>query len=175
MYTVTLLTVGKIKGASGYLEAGIAEFQKRLKPHMRLTIAETVEEPETATVTREQVMDREATRLLAYIKPENRVIALSERGDRVSSEQLSMRLFGPSRAGLGASSNPPNGGTAPLASDPIIVVVGGPVGLSPRVLERSDWVLSLSPMTFPHQMVRLIFLEQLYRALKIFRNEPYHK
>ena len=171
MYTFNLVAVGRIKGASAYLDAGIAEYLKRLKPHMHVTITDVAEELETPSVTREQVMTREAERILACLKPGARMIALSERGERVDSQTLSQRLFGVSWTGV----NPPNGGMLSMASEPIIVVVGGPLGLSPKVLERADWVVSLSPMTFPHQMVRLIFLEQLYRALKIFRNEPYHK
>lgn len=171
MYSFQIVAVGKIKGASGYLQAGIDEFLKRLKPYARVGFTEVSEETPTPTVTKEQVLEREGERLLAHVKPGQKLLVLSEHGDRVSSKAFSQRLFG----GVSGGANQPNGGTPPLAQDPIIVVVGGPLGLSPGVLERADWIVSLSPMTFPHQLVRLIFLEQVYRALKIFKKEPYHK
>ena len=171
MYAFHIVAVGKIKGSASYLQAGIDEYTKRLKPFAKVSFTEVPEENPTPTVTPQQVLEREGERLLAHCKPRSRVLVLSEHGEQVGSKALSQRLFGVSRG----DTNPPNGGTAPLAQEPIIVVIGGPSGLSPRVLERADWVLSLSPLTFPHQMVRVILLEQIYRALKIFANQPYHK
>ena len=108
----------------------------------------------------------EGERILKHLTPDHAVvIALSEHGKLHDSVGFATLLLG----------NQPNGGIAEGGSTPIIFIVGGASGLSQEVLNRSRAVLSLSPMTFPHQMVRLILVEQLYRAFKIHRNEPYHK
>ncbi len=106
---------------------------------------------------------------MPYIQKATLAIALSERGEQLTSEQFSKAFFDR----LGA--NPSNGGMTTPVSGPIIFIVGGPLGLSSSVLEQCHWTVSLSRMTFPHPLVRLILLEQLYRAFKIRRNEPYHK
>ena len=120
--------------------------------------------------TPEQIMAAEGQRILPHINRASYTIALSERGDMVDSPSFSNRL-----AQCIYSTNPPNGGTAHRGNGPIIVVVGGALGLCQTVLERADWILSLSRLTFPHPMVRLIVAEQLFRAVKIMNNEPYHK
>ena len=121
---------------------------------------------ETASRTVDQVKAAEGERILKHLTPDHAVvIALSEHGKLQDSVGFATLLLG----------NQPNGGIAEGGSTPIIFIVGGASGLSQEVLNRSRAVLSLSPMTFPHQMVRLILVEQLYRAFKIHRNEPYHK
>ena len=145
---------------------------KRLRPYAKVEIVEVADEAITATRTAEQVMAGEGERLLAHIKRASYAIALSERGDHLSSERFAEQLF----RKIGASgANPPNEGISSIGSGPILFIVGGPLGLSPEVIKECQWVLALSPMTFPHPMVRLIVLEQLYRAFKIHRGEPYHK
>jgi 23S rRNA (pseudouridine1915-N3)-methyltransferase len=106
---------------------------------------------------------------LPYLKRAGLAIALSERGEQLTSEQFSTVFF----ERLGA--DPSNGGIPIMEGTPIIFIVGGPLGLSSTVLGQCHWTVSLSRMTFPHPMVRLILLEQLYRAFKIRRGEPYHK
>ncbi len=164
-----IVAVGRLKGGFAYLNAGVEDYLKRLQPYARVRVIEVPDEPITPSRTPEQVMAREAERLLPHIQRAALAIALSERGELLGSEKFAARLFGR----LGA--NPSNGGLPTPDPGPIIMIVGGPLGLSPTVLEACQWVLSLSPMTFPHPMVRLIVLEQLYRAFKIHRGEPYHK
>jgi len=184
---IHLVAVGRIKGSSGYLQGGIDEYIKRLKPYARVQFHEIPEETVTPTRTNHQIQEAEAARILSKLDSLTRseidtgLIALTEDGARVSSEQLARVLFpdsfvpgGP--AGVAAAgTNPPNRGILPTRLSTMILVIGGPLGLSPAVLQRCHWVLSLSPMTFPHQLVRLVVLEQLYRAFRISRNEPYHK
>jgi 23S rRNA (pseudouridine1915-N3)-methyltransferase len=107
----------------------------------------------------EQVKRREGERILAQLKPDQYVIALDIDGQMWSSEKLSAEL---DRLALHGRSQ-------------IAFVIGGSLGLSPQVLKRADAQLSFSKMTFPHQLVRLILLEQVYRAFRISRGEPYHK
>jgi 23S rRNA (pseudouridine1915-N3)-methyltransferase len=168
---IHIIAVGKVKGASAkYLQPGIDAFLDRLQPYASLSIVEVAEETVSPTRTREQILEREADRLLPHFDRAAYRVVLSEHGSLLSSEQfaeaLSKRCF---------SGNPLSGGPSNPASGPTIFVIGGPLGLSPKVVRAADWVVSLSPMTFPHQMVRLLILEQLYRAFRIQRNEPYHK
>lgn len=165
-----LVAVGKIKGSHTYLQAGVDEYVKRLRPYVKLSVVEVAEEPVTPTRTREQVLEKEGERLLKQMAQASIRVVLSEYGESVHSQQLAQRL-----AALWTGGDPLNGGVAGLGSAPMMVVVGGPLGLSQEVLRQADWVLSLSPLTFPHQMVRLLFLEQLYRSFRILRGEPYHK
>ncbi len=157
---IQVLAVGKIR--EKYLALGIAEYQKRLSPYVRLTLLEVAEEKPPAKIspTGETVLlEKEAGRLEAYIKPGTHLVALAPRGKMFSSPELAAYL-----ENLGASGQ----------SD-ITFLIGGSLGLSPRLLERAHLVLSFSPLTFPHQLFRLMLLEQVYRAFKIIRGEPYHK
>lgn len=166
---IQIITVGKLKGGVSYLQTGMDDYLQRLKPYAKLSIVEVPDEPILPSKTAEQVMEREGERILPYLQRASLSIALSERGEQLTSEQFSTALF----ERLGA--NPSNGGIPAIDSGPIIFIVGGPLGLSSTVLKQCHWTLSLSRMTFPHPMVRLILLEQLYRAFKIRRGEPYHK
>ncbi|MBX2861865.1 MAG: 23S rRNA (pseudouridine(1915)-N(3))-methyltransferase RlmH [Vampirovibrio sp.] len=170
MQALHLITIGKLKGNFHYLQPGIDDYIKRLKPWLPVSIIEIPDEPITATRSREQVLAKETARLLSYVNKAPYVVSLSENGEQYGSERFSAEWF---RRINGT--NPPNGGISTPGSGPMIVIVGGPLGLSEEILQRSDWVISLSAMTFPHPLVRLVFLEQLYRAYKIHRNEPYHK
>lgn len=167
---VTILAVGKMKGASKYLQAGVDEYMKRLNPMLKIKIEEVAEETETPTRTIEQIKGAEADRILKRVNSDEQVlIALSEWGETMDSEAFSSKLWG------NPEGNQSSGGGLNPSLKPIIFIVGGPSGLAPKVCESSHGVWSLSPMTFPHQMVRVILLEQLYRSLKIFKKQPYHK
>jgi 23S rRNA (pseudouridine1915-N3)-methyltransferase len=157
---IQLITVGKVK-ESFYREAA-AEYTKRLSKYIQLTETEVADEkcPEILSALEEiQVKDKEGLRILAKIKPTDYCIALAIEGKQLSSEKLSEHL-----ATLGVSGK----------SD-LCFVIGGSLGLSEAVLKRADLKLSFSPMTFPHQLMKVILLEQIYRAQRIMKNEPYHK
>jgi 23S rRNA (pseudouridine1915-N3)-methyltransferase len=155
-----IILVGKIK--EKYLQAGIQEYLKRLGPHVKVELVSLADEPipEGASPAQEQqVKAREGERILAQLDPGQYVIALDLRGVTLSSEELA--AFVAERSLRGQSN--------------LAFVIGGSLGLAPEVLQRADHKLSLGRMTFLHQMVPLILLEQLYRATKINRGEPYHK
>lgn len=166
---IQIISVGKMKGGFSYLQAGIDDYLKRLKAYAPVSIVEVSDEPILPSKTSAQIMEREGERILPHIQRASYAIALSERGDQLSSELFSEVFF----ERLGA--NPTNGGMPTIEGGPIIFIVGGPLGLSSAVLQQCHWTVSLSKMTFPHPMVRLILLEQIYRAFKIRRGEPYHK
>lgn len=157
---ITILTVGKIK--EKYFTAAIAEYSKRLGRYCRLEIIETPDEktPDKAPeAINQQIRDREGDRLLAHIREDSYVITLEIQGKELSSEQLAKKL----------------GDLALNGHSHIQFVIGGSLGLSEKVSKRADYALSFSPMTFPHQLMRVILLEQIYRAFKINAGEPYHK
>lgn len=164
-----MIVVGRMKGGFSYLQPGLDDYLKRLKAYASVTVIEVPDEAILPSRTEEQVTAGEARRVLPYVEKAAYAIALSERGDVLTSEQFSTAFF----ERLGA--NPSNGGIPGHDTRPIIFIVGGPLGLHPSVLQACHWTVSLSKMTFPHPMVRLILLEQLYRAFKIRRGEPYHK
>ena len=156
---ITIAAVGKIKEA--YLASGIAEYAKRLAPFCRLDIAEVPEErvpgnPSPAEKTK--ALTQEGERLLRHVRQDSFVFVLDVVGPMLSSEAFAARLATLALAGR---------------SD-LTFVIGGPFGLGSNLLARADERLSLSRMTFTHQMTRLIMLEQIYRAFKINRGEPYH-
>ncbi len=160
MIGISLLTVGKIK--EKYLNEGIAEYAKRLSRYCSLEIIEVADEktPDGASdVLCEQIKDKEGERLLKYIKDDAYVIALAINGKMLSSEEFSKEIENLSVSGKSR----------------LVFVIGGSLGLSKSVLSRANAFLSFSKMTFPHQLMRMVFLEQLYRAFKISANEPYHK
>lgn len=157
---ITILTVGKIK--EKYLSDAIAEYQKRLGRYCRLEIIQVQDEktPDSPTdVQKTQILNKEAARLLPYIKDTSHVIALAIDGKQLSSEQLSDMING---LGIKSISH-------------IVFIIGGSLGLSENILSRADFKLSFSKMTFPHQLMRVILLEQLYRSYRIINGEPYHK
>ncbi len=157
---MTLISVGKIK-ESFYRDA-ISEYTKRLSKYIQLTEVEVPDEkcPEVLSALEEtQVRDKEGQRILAKIKATDYCIALAIEGKQLSSEKLSEHL-----ATLGVSGR----------SD-VAFVIGGSLGLSEEVLKRADFKLSFSPMTFPHQLMKVILLEQVYRAYRIMIRAPYHK
>ncbi len=157
---VTLITVGKVK--EKYLRDAIAEYSKRLSAYCDINVVEVQDEktPDHAPeAVEDKIKDTEGDRILQKISDRAFVIALAINGDMLSSEQLAAKI-----SDLMVRGN----------SD-IVFVIGGSLGLSPKVLKRANYSLSFSKMTFPHQLMRVILLEQIYRAFKINSNEPYHK
>lgn len=156
---ITILAVGKIK--EKYLRDGIAEFVKRLGPFCRLEIKELDEErmpDEPSAAQKEQALAREGERLLKQIPQGSRVFVLDVIGKQQSSEELAETFS--SLAVDGDSS--------------LTFIIGGAFGLSEDVRKAAHVRLSFSKMTFTHQMIRLLLVEQIYRAFKIWRGEPYH-
>ena len=166
---IQIIAVGRMKTGFSYLGPGIEDYLKRLKAYASVTMVEVPDEPILPSKTPQQIMEKEAQRILPYMAKANYAIALSERGDELTSEKFCAALF--DRLG----GDPSNGGIPATDSGPIIFIVGGPLGLHSSVLNQCQWTVALSRMTFPHPMVRLVLLEQLYRAFKIRRGEPYHK
>lgn len=156
---ITIVAVGKIK--ERYLTDGIGEFVKRLGPFCRLDIAELAEEkmPDSPSpADKAKVLAREGERIFKAVRPASHLIVLDRGGASLSSEDLAARLDALALAGK---------------SD-LTFVIGGAFGLAPAVLAAAAEKLSFSALTFTHQMIRLLLVEQLYRAFKISRNEPYH-
>lgn len=157
---ITLVTVGKIK-EKFYTEA-LAEYAKRLSRYCKLEIVQVADEktPDKASELEEQqIKKREGERILAQIKDGAYVIALAIEGKMLDSEELAKKI---EQLGVGGTSQ-------------IVFVIGGSLGLSDAVLKRADYKLSFSKMTFPHQLMRVILLEQIYRSYRIIAGEPYHK
>lgn len=157
---IHIISIGKIK--EKYLKQGMNEYLKRLSPYAKVDIIELPDEkaPESLSEQEmEQVKEKEGERILAKISPDTYVIALAIEGTMKSSEQLAESLDK----------------LATYGKSKIAFVIGGSLGLSQTVMSRANESLSFSKMTFPHQLMRLILLEQIYRSFKINRGEPYHK
>lgn len=157
---ITLITVGKIK--EKYLKDAIAEYTKRLSKYCKLDIIEVADEktPDNASETVEdQIRSKEAERILKNVKDDAYVITLEIQGKQLTSEQLADKI---ETLGINGTSH-------------IIFIIGGSIGLGYEVLKRSNYALSFSKMTFPHQLMRVILLEQIYRSYRIINGEPYHK
>lgn len=157
---ITLLTVGKIK--EKYLKDAIAEYSKRLSKYCKLEIIEVADEktPDNASEVVENVIrDKEGERLLKYVKDDAFVITLEIKGKMMTSEELAEKI---DTLGIRGVSR-------------IMFIIGGSIGLGEDVIKRSDFALSFSKMTFPHQLMRVILLEQIYRSYRIISGEPYHK
>jgi 23S rRNA (pseudouridine1915-N3)-methyltransferase len=157
---ITVVCIGKLK--ERYWTEAVQEYAKRLNKYCTLSINELKEEkaPDNASAAEETaVKEAEGRSILKQIKKEAYVIALEIKGKELTSEALSEKI-----ESLGIE------GKSDLA-----YVIGGSLGLSEEVLARADFRLSFSKMTFPHQMMRVVLLEQIYRSFKIMRNEVYHK
>ena len=157
---ISIITVGKLK--EKYLKLGIEEFSKRLSKYCKLDFTELEDEKCTENLSEKDMLivkDKEGKKILSKIKSNSYVIALAIDGKNLSSEELADTI---SKLGVRGKSH-------------ITFVIGGSLGLSDEVLKRADYKLSFSKMTFPHQLMRLILLEQVYRAFRINNNEPYHK
>lgn len=157
---VTILCVGKCK-EKFYTQAA-EEYAKRLSRYVKLEIVEVADEkaPEELSESQmEKIKEKEGERLLSRIKEGSYVIALAIQGEALNSEELAARI---ERLGVEGKSH-------------LVFVIGGSLGLSRAVLARADASLSFSRMTFPHQLMRVILLEQIYRSYRIISHEPYHK
>ena len=157
---ITCVVVGKIK--EKYFTDAIKEYSKRLSRYCKLEILELADEktPDGASEAEEQaIREKEGERILKALKDDAYVIALAIEGKMLDSVELSKKI-----ESLGIS------GTSHIA-----FVIGGSLGLAPAVMKRADYALSFSRMTFPHQLMRVVLLEQLYRSYRIMKNEPYHK
>lgn len=157
---IKILSVGKIK--EKYLTAGIAEYAKRLSRYCKLTFCQVADEktPDKASEALNlQIKEIEGDRLMKHIREQDYVIALAIDGEMRDSVELSRKIDS-----LGISGN-----------SSIAFVIGGSLGLSDKILKRADYKLSFSRMTFPHQLMQMILLEQIYRAYRIINHEPYHK
>ena len=149
---IRVVAVGKIKET--FFTQAVEEYSKRLSGYYKLQIVEVADEK-----CDEKTLEKEAEKILKVLKDTDYVIALAIQGRKYSSEGLAEMIQQLEIEGKSS----------------ITFVIGGSLGLSERVLKRADLLLSFSDMTFPHQLMRVILLEQLYRACKINRNEPYHK
>lgn len=157
---ITVITVGKIK--EKYLKDAIAEYSKRLSRYCKLEILEVADEktPDGASeIVEENIREKEGERILKLIKEDAYVITLEISGKMLTSEELTDRI---ETLGIQGKSH-------------LVFVIGGSIGLGREVLRRSDYALSFSKMTFPHQLMRVILLEQIYRSYRIINGEPYHK
>lgn len=157
---ITIISVGKLK--EKYLKQGIEEYLKRLSAYVRINILELSDEkaPENLSqLQMQQIKQKEGNRILEKIHPDAYVIALAVEGQMQSSEQFATKLGQLSASGKNS----------------LVFVIGGSLGLSDDVMKRSNEAISFSKMTFPHQLMRLILVEQVYRGFRILRGEPYHK
>lgn len=157
---ITVVSVGKIK--EKYLKDAIAEYTKRLGKYCKLELIETADEktPDHASKAQEDMIRaKEAERILKYVREDAYIITLEIDGKELSSEKLAEKI---EDLGIRGKSH-------------LIFIIGGSIGLGEEVLKKSDFALSFSKMTFPHQLMRVILLEQIYRSFRIINKEPYHK
>lgn len=157
---ITILCVGKIK--EKFYRDAIAEYEKRLSRYCKLEVIEVADEktPEGASETVElQIKEKEAERMEKYLREGAFVCALAIDGKQLDSVELSEKI---ERLGTSGTSH-------------IIFLIGGSLGMADSLLKKADMKLSFSKMTFPHQLMRVILLEQIYRAYRIMNGEPYHK
>ena len=157
---ITIVSVGKIK--EKFYKDAIAEYEKRLSRYCKFQIVEVVDEktPDKASlVEEEQIKEKEADRILSHIKEDAFVVTLEIAGKKLDSVSFANLL---EQKGVHGVSH-------------IQFVIGGSLGLHQKVSQRSDYKLSFSDMTFPHQLMRVILAEQIYRAYRIISGEPYHK
>ena len=157
---ITVISVGKIK--EKYFTDAIAEYAKRLSRYCKLEIIEVPDEktPDGASEALEnQIKEKEGERILAKVPDSAHVVALAIEGKQLDSEELADKMEKWNVSGISH----------------LVFIIGGSLGLTPKVLNRADFKLSFSKLTFPHQLMRVVLLEQIYRSFRIRNNEPYHK
>ncbi|MFR5266399.1 23S rRNA (pseudouridine(1915)-N(3))-methyltransferase RlmH [Clostridium sp.] len=157
---ITIVSVGKLK--EKYLKDAINEYSKRLTRYCKLNIIELPDEktPDNASEKEELLIkEKEGQLILSKIKENSYVIAMDLKGKEITSEEFSKHLDN----------------CSVLGNSNIVFVIGGSLGLSQEVIKRANYKLCFSKMTFPHQLFRVMLLEQIYRAFRISNNEPYHK
>ena len=157
---IKIIGVGKLK--EKYLVQAMQEYLKRLQAYAKVEVIELADEkaPENLSETQMmQIKDKEGERILAKIKDQEYVIALAIEGKYPSSEAFAQKI---ENLGIQGKSQ-------------LVFVIGGSLGLSPSVMQRSNAQISFGKMTFPHQLMRVMLTEQIYRAFRIIHNQPYHK
>ena len=157
---IEIICVGKLK--EKYLKQGIAEYTKRLSAYANLSIVEVADEATAEKMSAleiEQVLDKEADRIEARLDAGRQVIVLAIEGDLISSEDLSQRL---DRMALHGQSK-------------VSFIIGGSLGLAERLKQKAQWRVSFGRITLPHQLMRLVLVEQIYRAFRIMKGHAYHK
>lgn len=157
---ITIISVGKLK--EKYLKAGIAEYLKRMKSYADVKIIEVNDEPAGNNLSAkeiEQVKEIEGRKIIEKIPERSEVVALDLRGKQLTSEDFAKHIDE----------------TTTYGSSHIVYIIGGSHGLSDEVLKQTQLKVSFGKLTYPHQLMRLILVEQIYRAFKILNNEPYHK
>lgn len=150
---IKIITVGKLK--EKYLIDAIEEYQKRLSKYTKFEIIEVLDE---ANYEEEKIKEKEALKIERYLNNKDYIITLEIEGKELTSEEFAQKL-----------------NNILMINSNITFIIGGSYGLADRVKKRSNYKLSFSKMTFPHQLFRVILLEQIYRAFKIKNNETYHK
>lgn len=157
---IEIIAVGKLK--EKYLRQGIQEYLKRLRNYAKVKIIELADEPTSENMTQvetEQVLDREAERILSYIAPGRKVIVLAIEGELISSPDLAKQLEE----------------YATYGESKVTFIIGGSLGLAESIKKRSHLSISFGRITLPHQLMRLVLIEQIYRAFRIMHNHAYHK
>lgn len=157
---ITILAVGKVK--EKYFTGAIQEYSKRLSRYCKLELIEVADEktPDRASRREEELIrQKEGERLKKYLREDAYVIALAIEGKQTTSEGFAEKIH---TLGVQGKSR-------------IIFVIGGSIGLAPEILNRAEEKLSFSKMTFPHQLMRVVLLEQIYRGYRIINGQPYHK
>lgn len=153
---ICLIVIGKT--STKYISEGISEYEKRLRRYVPFTIHYLPDCRRTANMTQQRQKDIEGQSIMQKLSTSDRVVLLDEKGVQQTSEAFATLLDHRMASGLKR----------------LVFIVGGPYGFSKEVYERADALFSLSKMTFNHEMVRLFFIEQVYRAMTILRGEPYH-
>lgn len=157
---ISIISVGKLK--EKYLKQAVDEYAKRLNRYCKIEIIELPDEktPDNASEKEElQIKEKEGELILSKIKDNMHVIAMDLKGEQITSEKFSTYI---ENCGVMGNSN-------------IAFIIGGSLGLSEKVIKRANYKLCFSKMTFPHQLFRVMLLEQIYRAFRIMKGEPYHK
>ncbi|MEF9934330.1 MAG: 23S rRNA (pseudouridine(1915)-N(3))-methyltransferase RlmH [Clostridium sp.] len=157
---IKIITVGKIK--EKFMRDAIDEYTKRLGRYCKLEIVELADEktPDNASAKEEEaIKEKEGAKIRASIKDTDYVIALDLKGKHLTSEEFSEKI---ENLGIEGRSS-------------IVFIIGGSLGISSETLNRADFKISFSKMTFPHQLFRIMLLEQIYRGFRIMKGEPYHK
>jgi 23S rRNA (pseudouridine1915-N3)-methyltransferase len=166
-----LLCVGPLKGEqSRWIGEGWQRYAKRLAPYCPLEVIEVAAGHSNRNATAEQVKAEEEKRIKPYWEKAGLRMVLSEHGKTYTSP-----AFAETFCNMCLTGNPINGGLGNRPGGVMLWVVGGAYGVAPGLVQQANWVVSLSPLTFPHQWVRLLWVEQLYRAFTLLNNTPYHK
>ncbi|MCW6676079.1 23S rRNA (pseudouridine(1915)-N(3))-methyltransferase RlmH [Aerococcaceae bacterium NML160702] len=157
---IEIICVGKLK--EKYLKQGIEEYLKRLSSYATVNVIEVTDEPtkeEMSETEINQVLDKEADKILARLAPDRQVIVMAIEGKLVTSEELAMQLDQ----------------YATYGQSKVSFIIGGSLGLADRLKQRANWRISFGRITLPHQLMRLVLTEQIYRAFRIIHNHAYHK